>query len=215
MLTSLPNLLTMARIAAILPIALLMLMGADGAGPAWARWAALALYIFAGITDWLDGHLARRLGEISAFGRFLDPIADKLLVATLLLVLAALGELPGWHLAAAALILAREILVSGLREYLGALQVVVHVTTLAKWKTGVQMFALGLLVLGPAAPPELPVTAAGLALLWLAAALTLWTGGAYMRAGLIHMQSARGEARGARSATPRPETAKPQTAGGG
>ena len=119
-------------------------------GPLWLRWVALAVFIAAGVTDYLDGYYARIWDQQSAFGRMLDPIADKLLVASCLLMLAADGIIHGWTLWAAIVILCREILVSGLREYLAALRVSVPVTKLAKWKTTVQLVAIGFLLAGDA-----------------------------------------------------------------
>jgi len=179
-LTSLPNLLTLGRIAAIPVIVALLFL--DGAA---ARWGALVLYLAACATDWLDGWLARARGEVSPLGRFLDPIADKLLVAAILVMLIAAGDLRGAAVLAAIVILCRELLVSGLREYLAELRVALPVSRLAKWKTTVQMLALALLLPGPAAPAE--VALAGILLLWLAAALTLVTGWDYLTRGLRHM----------------------------
>ena len=119
-------------------------------GPLWLRWVALAVFIAAAITDYLDGYYARMWDQHSAFGRMLDPIADKLLVASCLLMLAADCSIHGWTLWAAIVILCREILVSGLREYLAALRVSVPVTKLAKWKTTIQLVAIGFLIAGEA-----------------------------------------------------------------
>ncbi|MEX0758353.1 MAG: CDP-diacylglycerol--glycerol-3-phosphate 3-phosphatidyltransferase [Tistlia sp.] len=182
MLTSLPNLLTLARIAAIpMIVALLYLEGAT------ARWLALALFVAACVTDYYDGLLARRRNEISPLGRFLDPIADKLLVVAILVMLIATGEIAGVSVLAALAILAREILVSGLREYLGALQVAVPVSKLAKWKTTAQMAALAVLLIAPALPGLPALLLLGLLLLWLAAVLTVVTGWDYLSHGLKHM----------------------------
>lgn len=181
MLLTLPNLLTLARIAAI-PVVVLLL----GRAEPWAAWAALAVYSAACITDWLDGYLARLRGQLSRFGRVLDPIADKLLVAACLLVLVAERRITGVVVLAALVILLREILVSGLREFLAEISVGLPVSRLAKWKTGIQMIALGVLIVGPVAPP--PVQVLGEAGLWLAALLTLMTGYDYLRAGLAHMR---------------------------
>ncbi len=180
---SLPNALTLARALAVpLVVAAFYLPQ-----PA-ASWTAFVLFVLAGITDWLDGHLARRWRVTSNFGRFLDPIADKLLVAAILFMLVARGWLGGAHVLAGLVILMREILVSGLREHLAELKVRLPVTRLAKWKTAVQMIAIGALVWAPAADPlGLPATAAGLAGLWVAAALTLVTGWDYLVAALRHM----------------------------
>ena len=183
MVMSLPNVLTYGRILAVPGIvACLFFLHGDV-----ARWSALALFIAAGLTDWLDGYLARAWQQQSTLGRMLDPIADKLLVATVLLVLTHFNTITGWHLWAAVIILCREILVSGLREFLAELNVKIHVTQLAKWKTSVQMVALGVLLAGPAGDKIVPgVTTAGLGLLWLAALLTLWTGYDYLRAAVRH-----------------------------
>jgi len=142
----------------------------------------------AGITDVLDGYFARKWGVQSSFGRMLDPIADKLLVASCLLMLAGDGTIRGWSLWAAIVILCREILVSGLREYLAELRVSVPVTQLAKWKTTLQLVAVGFLIAGKAGDLVMPiVTPLGLTLLWLSALLTLYTGWDYFRAGVRHL----------------------------
>ncbi len=132
---ALPNLLTYARIAAVPVVVGLMYWQSIFDGPLWLRWVALVIFISAGITDILDGYLARTWGQQSSLGRMLDPIADKLLVSSCLLMLAAEETIRGWALLAAVVILCREILVSGLREYLAELRVGVPVTRLAKWKT--------------------------------------------------------------------------------
>ena len=157
-------------------------------GGLWLRWAALAVFIIAGITDVLDGYVARNYGQMTSLGRMLDPIADKLLVASCLLMLAAEETIRGWSLLAAVIILCREILVSGLREYLAGLNVSVPVSRLAKWKTVWQLVAVGFLICGEAGDKVIPiVTPTGLALLWLSALVTLYTGWDYLRAGLQHV----------------------------
>jgi len=157
-------------------------------GPLWLRWVALAIFIAAGVTDVLDGYYARSLGQQSHFGRMLDPIADKLLVGSCLLMLAADGIIHGWSLWAAIIILCREILVSGLREYLAELKVSVPVTKLAKWKTTIQMIAIAVLLAGPALDKIVPyATETGIVLLWAAAIVTLYTGYDYFRAGAKHI----------------------------
>src|ERR1700761_4789660 len=174
---SLPNILTYARIAAIPVVVGCIFAQSILDYPLWLRWVALALFIAAGVTDYLDGYYARIWDQHSAFGRMLDPIADKLLVASCLLMLAADSSIHGWTLWAAIVILCREILVSGLREYLAALRVSVPVTKLAKWKTTVQLVAIGFLLAGEAGDMVVPVvTQIGLALLWLSAILTVYTG---------------------------------------
>jgi len=149
---------------------------------------ALAIFTAAGVTDILDGYFARMWGQQSSLGRMLDPIADKLLVASCLLMLAAENSIHGWTLFAAVIILCREILVSGLREFLAELRVSIPVTRLAKWKTFGQLIALGFLIAGEAGEKVLPQTIEiGIALLWLSAIVTLYTGWDYMRAGLRYM----------------------------
>ena len=187
MATNLPNLLTYFRIL-LVPLVVIALYIEDDAG----NWTALALFAIAGITDWLDGYLARAWNQTSNLGRMLDPIADKLLVAVVLLALTWQGTIAGYSLWAAIIILCREILVSGLREYLAGLRVSVPVTQLAKWKTAIQMVALAFLLLGTAGDRIVPgVTELGLTLLWVAAILTLYTGYDYFRAGLRHIDDER------------------------
>jgi cardiolipin synthase (CMP-forming) len=182
-LTSLPNLLTLSRILVIPLVIATFYVEGD-----YARWFACALFSAAGFTDWLDGHMARRWAQQSELGRFLDPIADKLLVASTLFMLVARGRLGNeWTLLPALVILCREILVSGLREYLAGLRVGLPVSRLAKWKTAIQMVAIGVLIVGQAGPAFLPVVAIGEALLWMAALLTIVTGYDYLRLGLPHM----------------------------
>ncbi|MBO6757445.1 MAG: CDP-diacylglycerol--glycerol-3-phosphate 3-phosphatidyltransferase [Roseibium sp.] len=180
---SFPNILTYGRIAAVPAVAACFYI--EGLT---ARWVALGLFILAAITDFFDGYLARAWQQQSALGRMLDPIADKLLVSVCLLMLAADGTIGGWSLVAAIIILCREILVSGLREFLAELQVSVPVTQLAKWKTTVQLVAVALLVAGPAGESVLAgTTLLGLTALWIAALLTLYTGYDYFRAGIGHL----------------------------
>jgi cardiolipin synthase (CMP-forming) len=181
---SLPNLLTYGRIAAVPAVVGLLFWPND---EDW-RWLALAIYTVAAITDYFDGYLARTMGVTSALGRMLDPIADKLLVSSCLLMLVADGTISGWALWAAIIILCREILVSGLREFLAELKVSVPVSNVAKWKTTVQIIAVGTLIGGPAADSIASgVTMAGNVLLWIAAALTLYTGLDYMKSGVAHI----------------------------
>jgi len=183
MLTTLPNLLTLSRIVAI-PLVILTFYLPSPIGP----WIGCALFSLAGITDWLDGRLARAWSQQSELGRFLDPIADKLLVATTLFMLAVTQRFSPPTILPALVILCREIMVSGLREHLATLRVHMPVSRLAKWKTGIQMFAIGVLLVGDAGPAILPVRLTGETLLWLAAALTLVTGYDYLHSGLSHMQ---------------------------
>ena len=185
---ALPNLLTYGRIAAVPAVVACMYWQDILQGGAWLRWVALTIFIAAGITDILDGYFARMWGQQSSFGRMLDPIADKLLVAACLLMLAADGTIRGWSLWAAIIILCREILVSGLREYLAELRVSVPVSWLAKLKTVLQLVAIGFLLAGEAGDKVVPfVSAIGLTLLWIAALLTLYTGYDYFKAGVRHL----------------------------
>jgi len=178
-----PNILTYARIAGVPIVSACLLYGGDT-----ARWLALAVFIVAAITDFFDGYLARLWSQQSSLGRMLDPIADKLLVAAILIVLAVDNTIYGFHIWAAIVILCREILVSGLREFLAELQVSVPVTQLAKWKTTVQLVAFGFLIAGPAGDKVLPYnTEIGLAGLWIAAIVTLYTGYDYFRVGILHL----------------------------
>jgi CDP-diacylglycerol--glycerol-3-phosphate 3-phosphatidyltransferase/cardiolipin synthase len=194
---TLPNLLTLSRIVTVPLLAALLW---------WPDWelgyaAAFALYCLMGLTDYFDGYVARSSGAVSKLGMFLDPIADKIMIAAVILVLSAQGVLRGpyvgdMHVIAGLVILIREIAVSGLREFLGGLQVSIPVSRLAKWKTTFQLVSLGALILGGAMPwwnvpfggivINVPHTV-GLATLWAAAALTLVTGWDYLRVGLKHM----------------------------
>ena len=185
---NLPNLLTLSRIAA-LPALVALLW--------WPQWeagyaAAFVLYCLMGITDYFDGYLARTQGTVSKLGVFLDPIADKIMVAAVILMLVGTrfedrAIITGIHLIAALVILLREIAVSGLREFLGGIQVSVPVSKLAKWKTAFQMVSLGALILSGAVPAEAFVKFFALVTLWAAAVLTLITGWDYLRVGLKHM----------------------------
>ncbi|WP_066798904.1 CDP-diacylglycerol--glycerol-3-phosphate 3-phosphatidyltransferase [Sphingomonas soli] len=182
---TLPNILTLSRILA-LPLLALFLW--------WPNWPqgyliAFVIYVLMGVTDYFDGYLARAQGTVSKLGMFLDPIADKIMIATVILVLVGKQVIVDWHLIAALVILAREIAVSGLREFLGGIQVSVPVTQLAKWKTTLQLGALGFLVFSRAAPEWTWVLDTGLVFLWGAAALTVITGWDYLRVGLKHMDS--------------------------
>ena len=176
--------LIIQSVAAVPVVAALLLWPEDD----WARWSALGVFSVAAITDFFDGYLARVWSQQSSLGQMLDPIADKLLVAVCLLMLAADGGIAGGSLWAAFIILTREILVSGLREYLAGLRVSVPVTQVAKYKTTLQLVSLGFLIAGPAGEKVLPYTQTiGLTLLWAAALLTLYSGWDYMRAGLKHI----------------------------
>jgi cardiolipin synthase len=186
MLLDLPNLLTLSRIAAIPVVVLLVALHG-----AVSDFMACVVFGIAAITDYFDGEIARSRSLQSDLGRMLDPIADKLLVGAVIMVLVGQGRLSSWGLYPAILIILREILVSGLREYLAEVRVGLPVTRLAKWKTGVQMIALGLLLAGNNSAQLLgigwlPVSILGEGLLWLAAALTLITGWDYMKTGWRH-----------------------------
>lgn len=188
MLSSLPNLLTLSRIFAV-PL-LVMLMWE----PTWIGYsAAFLVYCIAALTDYLDGYLARAQGTVSRLGVFLDPIADKIMVAAVLVMLIHNELVRGWTVIPALVIILREITVSGLREFLASARVFLPVSELAKWKTAAQMIALGALILAPASAhwwPWLPAQLVGITALWLAGALTLVTGWGYLRIGLRHMTSA-------------------------
>src|SRR5688500_20000412 len=185
---SLPNLLTYGRLAAVPVVVALLFWPEDR----WSRWFALAVFVVAAITDYLDGYFARAYAQGSALGRMLDPIADKLLVAACLLMLVADGTIHGWALWAAIVILCREILVSGLREFLAELKVSVPVSRVAKWKTTLQLVSLGFLIAGPAGETVLPNnTLIGIVLLWVAAVLTLYTGWDYFKNGIHHLMDER------------------------
>lgn len=185
---TLPNLLTLSRILAV-PILVFLLWTPQPVDYA----ITFVLYCIVGVTDYFDGYLARAHGQISKLGQFLDPIADKIMVAAVIVMLASTRRagtgpvIHGIHLIPALIILLREIIVSGLREFLADLRVGVPVSTLAKWKTTFQLAALGALILGGALPHASWVHAAGLVSLWAAAALTLVTGYDYLRVGLKHM----------------------------
>lgn len=180
---NLPNILTLSRIVTV-PILVWALWW-----PGWPFGYALgfAIYCLMGITDYFDGYLARSKGTVSKLGVFLDPIADKIMVAAVIVMLAANGDVPGVHLIPAIVILMREIAVSGLREFLAQLQVSVPVSQLAKWKTALQLVSLGAIILGGALPREEWIWAIGISALWGAAIITLITGWDYLRVGLKHM----------------------------
>lgn len=185
----LPNLLTLSRIFAV-PLLVALLWPAE-LGHEWRIGYLLAfvLYCLMGVTDYFDGYLARAQGTVSKMGVFLDPIADKIMIAAVILMLCATRDIYGWHIIAALVILLREIAVSGLREFLAGLRVSVPVSRLAKWKTGCQLVALGALILGGGVPEWAFVHVVGLITLWLAAILTALTGWDYLRAGLKHMDA--------------------------
>lgn len=180
--TTLPNLLTFTRIA-LIPV----VVGLFYFDRPLSNWLAAFFFILACITDYLDGYFARTLKQTTRFGIFLDPVADKLLVAAILLMLVGFGRIQGLSLIPAVIILCREILVSGLREFLAEAHVSIPVTKLAKWKTAIQMTALSLLIIEHIPGFPIPIDEIGIIGLWLAAILTLITGFDYLRAGLKHM----------------------------
>lgn len=182
MITSVPNLLTISRILVIPALIASFYMESP-----FANWLALVVFVAAGVTDFLDGYIARATGQHTKLGQFLDPVADKLLVVTALLMLSAFARIDGINLIAAVIILCREVMVSGLREFLAGLEVSVPVTQLAKWKTTVQITAIAFLLLGDAAPWGVDAVTIGIVGLWIAASLTLYTGYDYLKAGLAHM----------------------------
>ncbi len=152
-----------------------------------SNWVSFAIFTLAGITDFFDGFVARKFNQMSKLGAFMDPIADKLLIATALMMMVAYGRIEGYSVIAAIVILCREFAVSGLREFLADLKVSIPVTYLAKWKTTLQIFALGFLLVGSAAPDWIPAVIIGDYCLWAAAILTLYTGYDYLKSGLKHM----------------------------
>ncbi|MSO71634.1 MAG: CDP-diacylglycerol--glycerol-3-phosphate 3-phosphatidyltransferase [Alphaproteobacteria bacterium] len=184
MFNHIPNFLTLGRIALIPPIIVLIY-----AFDETSRWIACTLFSLAALTDILDGYLARMLTSESRFGRVLDPIADKLLVGAVLLILAGRDAIGGFVLIPAIVILSREILVSGLREHLAELKVPLPVSRLAKWKTALQMIAIAFLIVGDSGPKAIPVTMIGEFCLWIAAALTLVTGCDYLVAAQRHFDA--------------------------
>ncbi|WP_068086293.1 CDP-diacylglycerol--glycerol-3-phosphate 3-phosphatidyltransferase [Polycladidibacter stylochi] len=182
-LFALPNVLTYLRILAVPAVVIAFYFPGHT-----ARWVAFFIFAFAAITDFFDGYLARAWKQQSSLGKMLDPIADKLLVSVCLLILTWKGTIGSVSVIAALIILCREILVSGLREFLAALQVSVPVTKLAKWKTTTQLLALGFLLVGPAGNIILPkTTEIGITLLWISAILTIYTGYDYFKASIGHL----------------------------
>ena len=184
---NLPNILTLSRIVTV-PV-LVALLWFPGLEPGWL--AGFALYCLMGITDYFDGYLARAQGTVSKLGQFLDPIADKIMIAAVILMLVGTrhdaASITGIHLIPALVILLREIMVSGLREYLAGLQVSVPVSQMAKWKTALQLVALGAMILAGGLPMLGWIRQVGIISLWSAALLTLITGWDYLRVGIKHM----------------------------
>ena len=186
MLTNFPNLLTLSRIGAI-PL----IIGTFYIESPIGNWIGLAVLVYAGATDFFDGFVARVLAQQSALGKFLDPIADKLLVGSLLVMLVAFDRIPGLAVLPAIVILCREILVSGLREFLAGVKISMPVSRLSQWKTTLQLVMLGFLLVGPAGPMfgKFSTTEIGVIGLWISAILTLITGYDYLRAGLRYVEA--------------------------
>ncbi len=187
---SLPNILTLSRILAVPILAFLLWPDFEPLGLEPRRLdylIAFALYCLMGITDYFDGYLARASGAVSRLGQFLDPIADKIMIAAVILMLVFTRDIQGYNVFAALVILLREIIVSGLREFLSGIQVSMPVSRLAKWKTTAQLVAFGAIILAGGLPMWTFIGIAGLILLWIAAILTLITGWDYLRLGIKHM----------------------------
>ncbi len=184
---TIPNILTLSRVA-LIPVVIAMLFADDPA----MRWWVFGLFVVLALTDYLDGYLARVLDQASALGALMDPIADKVLVAALIVALVARGDITGWDVAGAILILCREFMVSGLREFLAQRDLPLPVTKLAKWKTTAQLVALALFILAPLADPGQLLAVS--AVWWVATALTLITGFDYVRSAARQLGSGTGEA---------------------
>jgi len=183
MFNSVANKLTVSRII-VIPVILLLL----AIPHAWAAWVALVLFVAAGFTDLLDGYMARRDNQVSMIGQFLDPIADKLLISAVILLLVYNGQIGGISIFPAVIILLREVAVSGLREFLAGVRVGVPVSQLAKWKTFIQIVALSFLIVGHYAPDSIPATTIGDLGMWIAGVITLFTAWDYWRASLKHFK---------------------------
>ena len=175
------NLLTIARIIVIPIIVICIYLKSPFYG-----WIAFVLFCIASITDYFDGYIARIRNEITNFGTFLDPIADKLLVAAVILILTSKGIIADWETIPALIILLREIAVSGLREYLAGIKISVPVSRIAKLKTAIQLIALALLILSESQISLLPIVFIGKIALWAAGILTLYTGFDYLKSGIKH-----------------------------
>lgn len=175
-----PNMLSLLRLALLPFMVVLFLIPME-----WAAWSGLVLYVLGALTDFLDGWVARKFSQTSEFGAFIDPVSDKIFVVTCMLMLVAINRIEGIAVLAVAIIIVREFLVSGLREYLGPKGIKLPVTKLAKWKTASQMLALGVLIV---APYIFMGTALGLTLLLTASVLTILTGWLYLKTGLDHMK---------------------------
>ena len=180
MYQNLPNILTLSRIIVIPIIVLLFFIDGN-------RWLILIIFSIAGITDFFDGYIARSQKKISKVGIFLDPVADKLLVATVILMLVAYDRITGSAILPALIILFREILVSGLREFLAQVRKKLPVSKIAKWKTAIQMIALGFLIIGDEGPEFIETVLIGEIGIWLAAVFTIFTGYNYLKVGIKYI----------------------------
>ncbi|MDR2781192.1 MAG: CDP-diacylglycerol--glycerol-3-phosphate 3-phosphatidyltransferase [Holosporaceae bacterium] len=179
-----PNLLTLSRVFSI-PF----IVGCFYVEGFWAHLAATTLFVTACITDFFDGYFARQWKQVSSFGRFMDPVADKLLVSTILLMLSGTGVISGINLLAAAIILAREIIVSGLREFMSQMQLIIPVTKYAKWKTGMQMASISCLLCSAMFPDVIILKNIGIIFLWLAVVMTVFTGARYLKFGILRISN--------------------------
>jgi cardiolipin synthase len=184
MLRNLPNILTASRILLLPVLVALFFMPGE-----WTAWTALGIYIICCLTDFLDGYVARSMQTTSKLGTFLDPISDKIFIATLLIVLVGFDRLPDLWMIPTIVIMARELLISGLREFLGPQNIQVPVSKLAKWKTTVQMVALGFLIIGDYGDRLIPNTLfIGQCGIAVAAVITIITGWNYLKAGFQHIK---------------------------
>lgn len=190
----LPNLLTLSRIFSIPFIVLCFYF--DGF---LAHLTAAVLFVIACLTDFFDGYFARQRKQVSAFGRFLDPVADKILVAGILLMLSGFGFISGVNLIAALVILVREILVSGLREFMSEMRLIIHVTRYAKWKTAMQMVSIACLLSSAMFPKFIELKQAGIVFLWFAAIMTLFTGARYLYFGVVRIFDEKSDEDGAQT----------------
>ena len=182
MIKQIPNCLTMFRIVSAVAVYLSFYVAAP-----FGHWMAVVVFALGAITDFFDGYLARSMNVVSPLGRFLDPIADKLLVAAALMMMVAFERISGFAVLPAVIIMCREIMVSGLREHLAEIKVPLPVTVLAKWKTTAQILAIGFLLVGDASPELIPSILIGDILLWIAGIVTVQTGYIYLRTGLKHL----------------------------
>ena len=189
----LPNVLTISRLVMTPIIVLLMFLGSPQSSAYIGHtvafvWSSLFIFTLAGISDYVDGLLARQHGWISRFGQLIDPIADKVLVVSVIAVLLSLDRLMGWHFIPAWIIIMREICIAGLREFMSAQATEIPVSWSGKIKTGIQFVSLGFLIAAPAAEAFLPATTIGLTLLWLAALVTLSSAYDYVKGVLPSLQ---------------------------